>query len=123
MRNVLIATLMLLCGSAQAEWLFVGGSDRVDYYIEMKTIQKTGDRRQVLELLDLKSPDVRGNRSYLALYEYDCPTQRARILRSACFDGPMGGGQKTHEQSVPGDWLPTSPGSAGMAQITLVCGE
>jgi len=121
MRTLLITALMLATTTAQGEWFFVGGTDRVDYYIELKTIRKDADKRQVLELLDLKTPDAHGNRSYLALYEYDCPTQQARVLRSACFDGAMGGGNKTRERTTAGAWLPITPGSAGLAQMRLVC--
>lgn len=123
MRRLLAAIVVLLGGPAWAEWQFVGGSERADYYIEIQTIQKDADRRQVLELLDLKVPDSRGNRSYLALTEYECPTMRSRILRSACFDGPMGGGNKTHERLSPGDWLAPEPGSAGNTKMKLVCAQ
>lgn len=121
MRNLLLAVLVLWGCPAWAEWQFVGGNERADYYIEVQTIKKEADHRQVLELLDLKVPDSRGNRSYLALYEYECASMRSRILRSACFDGPMGGGNKTHEQLTPGDWRAPEAGSAGLTQIKLVC--
>lgn len=122
-RKPLVAAFLLLGQAAWAEWQFVGGSERADYYIEMQTIQRDADRRQVLELLDLKAPDSQGNRSYLALTEYECPSMRSRILRSACFDGPMGGGNKTHEQLTPGNWLAPEPGSAGNAKMKLVCDQ
>lgn len=123
MRSLLLACLVLYCGTCAAEWQFVGSNERADYYIEIQSIRKDGDRRQVLEMLDLKVADRLGNRSYLALYEYECPTARARILRTACFDGPMGGGHKTAECLTPGDWSQPGAESATLVKLQLVCGR
>lgn len=112
---------LLTSGSSWAEWQFIGGSPRADFYIEAESIRQDGNRRQVLEMLNLKTPDNQGNRSYLVLYEYECPTARTRILRSACFDGPMGGGKKTAECQTPGDWSQPGADSAALVKLRLVC--
>lgn len=122
MRRWLFAGVMLIASPGWAEWQFVGGTARADYYIEAASVRADGSRRQVLELLDLKVPDTRGNRSYLALYEYDCPTGAARILRSACFDGAMGGGRQTEACDTPGPWTLPGDASASMAKLRIVCG-
>ena len=121
MKPLFLASLVLTCGAAFAEWQFVGGNARADYYIEAESIRKDGSKRQVLEMLNLKTADSQGNRSYLALYEYECPTARARILRTACFDGPMGGGNKTAECLTPGDWSHPGADSAALVKLKLVC--
>lgn len=113
---------LLISTSAWAEWLFVGASAQADFYIETSSILREGSHRQVLELLNLKQVDPQGNRSYVALYEYDCEGGRARILRSACFDGAMGGGRKTSECHVPGNWSQPGEASAGLVKLKMVCG-
>lgn len=121
MKTLLLVALLLVGSPSRAEWQFVGGTARADYYIEAASVRQDGNRRQVLEMLNLKKPDSQGNRSYLVLYEYECSTARARILRSACFDGPMGGGNKTAECQTPGDWSQPDADSAALVKLRLVC--
>ena len=49
-------------------------------------------------------------------------TGAARILRSACFDGAMGGGRQTEQCDTPGPWTLPGDASASMAKLRIVCG-
>ena len=51
MRRWLFAGVMLIASPGWAEWQFVGGTARADYYIEAASVRADGSRRQVLELL------------------------------------------------------------------------
>lgn len=122
-KPLFLTSLALISGAVFAEWQFVGSNARADYYIEAESIRKDGGKRQVLEMLNLKAADSQGNRSYLALYEYECPSARSRILRTACFDGPMGRGNMTAECQTPGDWSAPGAESAALVKLRLVCGH
>lgn len=123
MHRLLWLLLICLPVAAWAEWRFVGGALRADYYIELSSVRSNGSNREVLELFDLSEPDAHGSRSYLAVFEYDCWARQYRILRSACFDGQMARGQQGRENRIPGAWQEVLPSSAGNTVLDQVCNQ
>ena len=102
---VLGATL-LCSGNALAEWQEIGKTDAFTLFADTATLQKQGDKAQIISLLDFKKPGQNPKtkesaNSIIGLNEFDCSAIKYRPIEFKVFSGNMGKGKVVEEQKTP----------------------
>ncbi len=116
----LLGVLMfaLSSNSALAAWDELGSNEFITILIDKSSIKKSGDKVQVLSMLDLKKPGVEPKtkmpvNSIIGLNEYHCGQAQYRPLEVKFMSGKRGGGKVVDEIKTPdssfeaivsGDW-------------------
>ncbi len=88
-----LLALLLVTGSAWAEWLKVGSSTEDTFYFDSSTIRVEGDKRKVWELVDYKQRDKYGAFSARMRNEYDCKLEKDQILSATLHSESMAAGK------------------------------
>ena len=70
---------------------------------------------------DRERPTVRGARSELSLYEYDCGTNRFRVVHQELYPDPMAGGRRLDRITRPSDWIGVISNTAPKLLGDIVC--
>ena len=85
-KSLILACLMLLTGSAWAEWQLVAivTEDGDRYYSDPKSVRINGNKRLIWEIEDLKVRDKDGELSMRSRIEYDWRVSRILCKRSEC---------------------------------------
>ena len=124
-KKTLLLALMLVTGSAWAEWISVGSSDTVATYIDPATIRKDGNLRKVWTIQDLKQRSPRGDMSRRARNEYDCKSERYRVLALSTHSEPMTSGNTLTNYDLENSaaWLQIPPGSPSEIVLKIVCAK
>ena len=105
--SLFILGAALLCsGNALAEWQEIGKTDAFTLYADTATLDKQGDKAQIMSLLDFKKPGQNPKtkeiaNSLIGLNEYDCSTVKYRPIEFKVFSGNMGKGKVVEEQKTP----------------------
>ena len=122
MKTLLLA-LLLVTGSAWAEWVRVSGNDAADIYIDPATIRIDGGLRRVWEVQDLKQRHKDGELSRRTRNEYDCKQERYKTLSISEHSGPMASGTTLISGIPNSSWRDIPPGSIGEAVLKIVCAQ
>ena len=101
-----ISTALLASGNAMAAWQEIGTVDSVIVFIDSATIQKQGDKSQILSMLDFKKPGQNPKSkevisSIIGLNEFDCSAIKYRPIEFKAFAGNNGKGKVVEEQKTP----------------------
>jgi len=123
MKTLLLVLALLVTGSAQADWMKLGDTPDVDFYIDLSTVRKEGSLRKVWEVQDLKQGDKSGVLSRRIRKEYDCKQERVRILYISAHSGPMLQGDSLITNSDAGTWSDIPPGTASNHFLEVVCSK
>jgi hypothetical protein len=99
-KSILIALLMVT-GSAWAEWVEVLNTAESDFYIDPASIRRDGSLRRAWAIQNLKQPGTGGKLSNRIRCEYDCKKERYRFLLLREHSGPMSGGTTLLQTSLP----------------------
>jgi len=108
--------------AAPASWVLVSRNvSDTEVYVDPSTIRREGRIRRYWDLTNYPSARSNGALSGRYLMEVDCQEQRARILQSASFTGPMLGGTMISRSSNPGGWDYVAPRTQGAEVMRYVC--
>jgi len=105
--SLFLLSVALTCsGNALAEWQEIGKTDAFTLYADVATIQKQGDKAQILSMLDFKKPGQNPKtkeiaNSLIGLNEFDCAAVKYRPIEFKVFSGNMGKGKVVEEQKTP----------------------
>ncbi len=117
--KLLITCIFSLSSSfAFGAWDELGSNEFITVLIDKSSIKKSGDKVQVLSMLDLKKPGVEPKtklpvNSIIGLNEYHCGQVQYRPLEVKFMSGKRGGGKVVDEIKTPdssfeaivsGDW-------------------
>lgn len=122
MKTLLLA-LLLVTGSAWAEWVRVGESDAIEQYIDPATIRKDGNLVRVWTIQNLKQRHKNGELSLRVRYEYDCKQERLKFLSGTEHSGPMASGTELRSDIGSGQWNDIPPGTVGESVLKIVCAK
>lgn len=89
---------------AQGAWVKVSENKAFVLYVDPVHTGRNATLRRVWELFDLKNAH-QGEASLKSLDEYDCTTQRYRILSASGHSGPMGTGAVLWNMQHAGRWV------------------
>ena len=94
MKKLFLVCLMMLAGSAWAEWVLVAssGDGSTKFYIDPATIRRDGTLRKYWKLTDLNIRNKNGDKSWRTREEIDCKEERYRIISLTSFSDAMLGG-------------------------------
>lgn len=107
-----VSVAILISGNALAEWQEVGKTELFTLYVDPATIQKQGEKSQVISMLDFKkpgqNPKTKENiNSIIGLNEFDCSAIKYRPIEFKAFSGNSGKGKVVEEQSTPNSTFET----------------
>lgn len=117
--QLLITCIFTLNSSfAFGAWVELGSNEFITVLIDKSSIKKSGDKVQVLSMLDLKKPGVEPKtkspvNSIIGLNEYHCGQVQYRPLEVKFMSGKRGTGKVVDEIKTPdssfeaiasGDW-------------------
>ena len=124
MKKLFFVCLMMLAGSAWAEWV-VYSKDEEDgtFYLDPATIRKDGNMRRVWRVQELKQRTADGEKSRRMRIEYDCKEERYRILSASVHSEPMAGGTVLTQEGEANDWTAIPPNTTGERVFNLVCAK
>ncbi len=91
---------------APNDWVKVSENDSFVFYMEPLPVERDSSVRRVWEMFDLKQQHAghEGEGSIRSLNEYDCRSERYRILNASGHSGPMASGRVLWNRSNVGDW-------------------
>jgi len=123
----LMMFLVVVSGSAAAEWAQVGANEISTFYADPAGIRNADNPVKMWDLLDFKAAQSRPyGAPYLSqktLQEYDCKEQRTRKIDLLRYSENMGEGEVASTDSDPGKWEPVPPGTVSRALWEFVCGK
>jgi hypothetical protein len=109
-RSLSTAALAILAlspfSSAFAEWKELGSNAVMVVYVDLDTIRDSGEKAQIMSMLDFKKPGVNPNNkqtvnSIVGLNEYDCPAISYRPIAFKEFSGNKGTGKVVSDNNTP----------------------
>lgn len=127
-RLFLITLLMVDSGPAYAEWLWASANDvqGLTIYVDPDSIQRKGDLVTLWQLYDYKAVQTVAGNSFLsskAQRQFDCGSQRTKLLAFTHFTGNMGNGNRVLTDSNEAEWKSVAPGSVGHVLWRFACSK
>jgi hypothetical protein len=130
MKKLFLVCLMLLSGSAWAEWVLIGETDNggevVSFWVDPSTIKKNGSRRKVWGITAFTSRNEFGALSNRWQEEYDCKEEQARYLALSAHSERFAGGHTILVNTInPKDevFAPVAPGTLRSGAMEFVCSK
>ena len=103
----IFTTLSLLpFSSSFAEWKELGANAVMVVYVDLDTISTSGEKAQIMSMLDLKKPGVNPKTkqpvsSIIGINEYNCPAISYRPIEYKEFAGNKGSGKVVSDNKTP----------------------
>ena len=123
MKKLFLVCLMMLAGSAWAEWVMYAKNETNTFYYDPATIRKDGHIRRVWVINDLRKRHKDGEMSRRSRTEYDCKQERMRILGLSEHSEPMAGGAVLVTVGEDKDWMDVPPDTPVEAMFKIVCAK
>ena len=121
----LIVLLLLVSGSAHADWSRVANFDHGDFYVDKQTLSVKGGIREVWSLMDYRYAQMDTNkniyRSTRSMLQLDCPDKKARIIHMSFYTGQMLRGNEITKMGMLKDWEPVPPDTPIRRILESVC--
>ena len=110
--SLYIFFILMLCNVGFAEWRNFTPNDPTGMYtyFDTKSIKNTNGYTEVMTLTDSPSPGPDGILSFKVLYNFNCSSFNAKIIKAESFTKNMGKGEGTSRQLPEGsiDFDPNS---------------
>ena len=120
----LLSVLMVLNGSALAEWVYVTENDEVKYYIDDTSLRLNKNIRSGWGIMNFKEPLPTGEKSFRLLSEYDCKNIKTRIITLTTHSGLFATGRVMASgptQNSP--FSDVAPYSGEMEALKFICSK
>jgi len=121
MKKLFLIGLMMLSGSAWAEWVMYATNETNTFYYDPATIRKDGHIRRVWVLNDLRKRHKDGEMSRRSRTEYDCKQERMKYLASSEHSEPMAGGAVLSTAEHKEEWRAIPPDTPLETIFKIVC--
>jgi hypothetical protein len=120
---------VLACNAyAHAEWEFISGNNKFNYYYDSATIHKPENIVKVWTLYDHFQPftshNVKPHMSMMVLGEFDCKKEVHRTLYTSTYSEKMGKGEmieKDGSHELTGKWHSVPPVSIFYKLMSVAC--
>ena len=123
MKKLFLVGLMMLAGSAWADWVLFSETDTSTFYYDPATIRKDGHIRRVWELNNLRKRHKDGEMSRRYRVEYDCKKERMKFLGLTEHSEPMASGTVLRTLGEDKDWREVPPGTVLETMFKIVCAK
>jgi len=124
----IFTTLSLLpFSSSFAEWKELGANAVMMVYVDLDTISTSGEKAQIMSMLDLKKPGVNPKTkqpvsSIIGINEYNCPAISYRPIEYKEFAGNKGSGKVVSDNKTPNsEFEPVVSESWAAGVFNVVC--
>jgi hypothetical protein len=124
----IFTTLSLLpFSSSFAEWKELGANAVMVVYVDLDTISTSGEKAQIMSMLDLKKPGVNPKTkqpvsSIIGINEYNCPAISYRPIEYKEFAGNKGSGKVVSDNKTPNsEFEPVVSESWAAGVFNVVC--
>ncbi|QWE17278.1 surface-adhesin E family protein [Polynucleobacter sp. AP-Nino-20-G2] len=102
----ILALTTLPVTNAFAEWKELGSNELMVVYVDLDTIKDTGEKAQILSMLDFKKPGANPKTkqpvsSIIGINEYNCPAISYRPIEYKEFSGNKGSGKVVSDNKTP----------------------
>ena len=125
---VILISVRACSAYAHAEWEFLSGNNKFNYYYDPTTIHKPKNIVKVWTLYDhfqlLTSNNVKPHMSMMVLGEFDCNKEIHRTLYTATYSEKMGKGEmidKDRSHELTGKWHSVPPASLFNKLMRVAC--
>jgi hypothetical protein len=119
--------LLLVAGSAMANWLPVKADSKVRVMADPASIRRSGDMVTMWSVINYTSPrKTEDDKPYLSSkqhLEYDCVERLSRRLEFSRHSDLTGLGQVVYANTNAGAWSPVAAGSVAGELFKFACGE
>ena len=123
MKKLFLIGLMMLTGSAWAEWVMYDWNDTTTYFFDPATIRKDGNMRRVWELVDSRERQKDGSMSLRLRIEYDCKNERMKFLGISVHTEPMARCTVLGTASESKNWTEIAPNTAPETMLKIICAK
>lgn len=110
---------------AAAGWTEIASDDIATEFVNLETVEREANIAKMWNMSDFKSMQPVGNgrlfKSTKAQQEYDCLTNRKRIVSIIHYVGAMGEGQVAFLDVTGNQWRKVLKGSLGQVHLNAAC--
>ncbi|MDR4472863.1 MAG: hypothetical protein R3B11_12780 [Nitrospira sp.] len=121
---MILGAILLISGTASAEWVLVGGTHKYDGYVDMATIGPSGKTVTFWTLKDFKVDRQIPQGTYRSVKvkkQIDCDARKSRPLQTKYYAGQMAKGRPMQAGKATREWSRVTPGSDGEAEFKIAC--
>ena len=124
MKKLFLVCLMMLAGSAWADWVKFDENEQMQFFYDPATIRKDGNIRRVWRLQNFKQLGDEGEMSRRFRIEYDCKNERDNILSFSGHSELMASGTTLYSHNdTGGKWRDIPPRSSAATILAIVCSK
>lgn len=109
------------------EWVKLDiASDYFVVYADPTSIVRSGNKVQMLSLIDRKTPSSKAGKTFLSVkaqHEFNCAEAQVRMLFASTHSENMGKGQRVGTDYKIENWGPVQPISIAEALWRIACGK
>jgi hypothetical protein len=104
--TILTALTLLPLSNSFAAWTELGSNEAMVVYVDTDTINRSGEKAQILSMLDFKKPGMNPQNkepvsSMVGINEYNCPAISYRPIEYKEFAGNKGSGKMVSDNKTP----------------------
>ena len=118
-----LSIMFTVSNSAMADWTQISDNDNDTLYIDMSTIDKTGNTVKMSDVLNLKKNTGDNYLSLKSLQEYDCKESKTRVISFSTYSAAMAKGNLVKSNGRVHDWLPVKAGGLNEIMWKAACGK
>jgi hypothetical protein len=125
--TIFTALSLLPLSSSFAAWKELGSNEVMVVYVDLDTISDSGEKAQILSMLDFKKPGVNPKtkqpvNSIVGINEYNCPAISYRPIEYKEFAGKKGTGKLVSDNKTPdSEFEPVVNESWAAGVFNVVC--
>jgi len=125
--TIFTALSLLPLSNSFAAWKELGANEVMVVYVDLDTISDSGEKAQILSMLDFKKPGVNPKtkepvNSIIGINEYNCPAISYRPIEYKEFSGNKGSGKVVSDNKTPkSEFEPVVSESWAAGVFNVVC--
>ena len=125
--TIFTALSLLPLSNSFAAWKELGANEVMVVYIDLDTVSTSGEKTQILSMLDFKKPGVNPKtkepvNSIIGINEYNCPAISYRPIEYKEFSGNKGSGKVVSDNKTPkSEFEPVVSESWAAGVFNVVC--
>lgn len=117
----LLATLLLACATAQAEWVRIAHNEQSVFYIDPTLSKRAGSHVMVWMLRDHVGQPLGPFRSSKDQLEVNCAARQVRRIYASDHGQAMGQGPVLHFEHGPMSWNRVTPNTILSRMVNIAC--
>jgi hypothetical protein len=124
MKKLFFVCLLMLAGSAWADWGKYASSGGEEFFFDPSTVRKIGDFSKVWTITNLSRRNKDGASSFRLRKEFDCPNERFRILYHSTHTEKLARGETLEYSDEPDShWSEIPPRSSVRILHAIACAK